>query len=339
MAVDRSECGSPAELLARRDDRMTESGTATFTDPDDYRAGIGGANVSLVLTGRGDFRARLTWLKLRHLHLFRGREIMPRIAYVSLSSARSFVSFPLNSATLPTWSGIQLRLGDIVFHSRGERAHQWTKGASQWGLVSLPARQLAVYGKALTERELISPAVGRVLRPSPAAAGHLQRLHSKACRLAETKPEIIAHPEAARALEQELIHALVECLTADDAYGHLATKRHHAEIMIRFEEALSARMGRQPSMPELCAAIGVPERTLRICCAEFLGVSPGRYLRLRRLNMVRAALRGADPATARVAEIAQRFQFSELRRFAAAYRAIFGETPSATLRRGAIKHT
>jgi AraC-like DNA-binding protein len=318
---------------------MTESGTATFTNPDDYQAAIGGASVSLVLTGRGDFKARLTWLKLRHLHVFRGRENMPRIAYVSLSPARSFISFPLNCAPLPTWGGVELRPGDIVFHARGERTHQWTKGGSQWGLVSLPPRQLAVYGKALTEWELISPPVGRVLRPSPAAVAHLQRIHSKACRLAETKPEIIAHPEAARALEQELVHALVACLTADDAYGNLTTTRHHAEIMVRFEEALSARVGRQPSTPELCATIGVPERTLRICCTEFLGVSPGRYLRLRRLNMVRAALRGADPATARVAEIAQRYQFSELGRFAAAYRAIFGETPSATLRRGAIKHT
>jgi len=44
---------------------MTESGTATFTNPADYQTGIGDANVSLVLTARGDFKARLTWLKLR----------------------------------------------------------------------------------------------------------------------------------------------------------------------------------------------------------------------------------------------------------------------------------
>ena len=72
-----------------------------------------------------------------------------------------------------------------------------------------------------------------------------------------------------RSLEQELLHALVNCLTADDIDGH-PTRRHH-DIMIRFEETLSEHTGRQPSMPELCAAIGVPERTLRICCAEFLG--------------------------------------------------------------------
>lgn len=41
--------------------------------------------------------------------------------------------------------------------------------------------------------------------------------------------------------------------------------------MNRFEEALAAHRGRPLHMPELCAAIDVSERTLRLCCAEFLG--------------------------------------------------------------------
>src|SRR5262249_43246300 len=191
-------------------------------------------------------------------------------------------------------------------------------------------RPRAACGDALPRRPLIAPAAGRILRPTPSAAAQLRHLLAKACRVAETNPDIIAHPEAARALEQELIHALVDCLAGDEAYGNLATTRHHAEIMGWLEEALAATDGRQPSVPELSAMIGVPERTLRQCCAELIGLSPSRYIRLRRLNMVRAALRRADPAIASVAEIAQRYQFSELGRFAVVYRTTFGESPSAT---------
>jgi len=54
--------------------RMTESGTATFSNSDEYQAGIGSAIVSLVVTSRGDFKARLTWLKFRHLQAIRSRE-------------------------------------------------------------------------------------------------------------------------------------------------------------------------------------------------------------------------------------------------------------------------
>jgi transcriptional regulator GlxA family with amidase domain len=77
-------------------------------------------------------------------------------------------------------------------------------------------------------------------------------------------------------------------------------------------------------MPALCSAIGVPERTLRVCCTEFLDMSPARYLLLRRLNMVRSALRRADPETESVAEIARSCQFQEPGRFAVTYRTIFG---------------
>jgi len=101
--------------------------------------------------------------------------------------------------------------------------------------------------------------------------------------------------------------------------------------MVRFEETLSKRIDQKVNMPALCAEIGVPERTLRVCCAEFLGVSPTRYLLLQRLNKARSALRRADPSTTSVAEVARNHQFVELGRFAVAYRTTFGESPSATL--------
>jgi AraC-like DNA-binding protein len=317
-------------------ERMVENGTASFANPDDYQAGIGDACVNLIVTNGGDFNARLTWLNLRRLHVLRASENLPRIAFISLSPAQVFVSFPASAGPPLTYSGLGLRFGDVVFHSRGERMHQRTNGESQWGLISLPPEQLAACGKALTGLKITSPPAGRVLRPSRSAATRLLRLYSKACRLAETRHKLIANPEVARALEQELLHALVNCLTADDINGNLETRQHHADIMVRFEEAMTAHIGRQLSIPQLCAGIGVPERTLRMCCAEFLGMSPTRYFLLRRLNMARSALRRADPANASVAEIARSCQFHELGRFAVTYRTTFGETPSATLRRSSI---
>jgi AraC-like DNA-binding protein len=172
-----------------------------------------------------------------------------------------------------------------------------------------------------------------VLRLSSSAIARLRRLHADARRLVEKKPALFAHPEVARALEQELICALVTCLSIGAHCRHLAPGRRRAEIMRQFEEALAAHSERVPHLPDLCRAIGVSERTLRACCAEFLGMSPIRYLRLRRLGMVRAALRHSDPATANVSDTARRHGFLQLGRFAAQYRAVFGEAPSATLQR------
>jgi AraC-like DNA-binding protein len=320
-------------------ERMAETGTATFANPDDYQAGIEGASVNLIVTGGGDFNARLTWLRLGRFHLLRGYENLPRIAFVSLSPARVFVSFPTSKGLPLTYSGLELQFGDVVLHSRGERTHQRTNGETQWGLISLPPEQLAVCAKALTGRKISSPPAGRVLRPSRSAGARLLRLHSKVCRLAETRHTLVANLEVARALEQELLHALVNCLMADDVNGNRKTRRHHADIMVRFEHALTTHSGPHLNMSALCSAVGVSERTLRTCCNEFLGMSPIRYLLLRRLNMARSALRRADPATASVAEIARTHQFLQPGRFAVTYRTVFGEMPSSTLWRSLIKTT
>ncbi len=315
---------------------MTDIGTATYTNPIDYQAAIGRAGIKLTITAGADFRARLTWLKLHTLRVLRGCEKLPLIAYTTLPPAQAFVSFP-TAASSCIWAGQELRAGDVVFHGRGERTHHWTSGENQWGVVSLPPEQLAACAKALTGAQLTLPSTSRVLRPSRSDAAHFLRLHSKASGLAEKRRELIANPQVARALEQELLHALVNCLTADDVGGNVETRRHHADIMVRFEEALSAHAGRRFTMRELCGVIGVPERTLRMCCAEFLGMGPNRYILLRRLNTARYALLRADPATASVAEIARRCQFMDPGRFAVTYRTIFGEIPSATLRRVATE--
>ncbi len=312
--------------------RMSDNGTATYNSPDDYQAAIERANIKLTITAGADFEACLTWLKLRNVRVLRSCEKLPFIAYISLPSAQAVVSFP-TAASSSIWAGLELRVGDIVFHARGERTHHWTNGESQWGLVSLPPAELAACAKALTGAKITPPPVGRVLRPARSAVLRLLRLHARASRLVETRHELIANPEVARALEQELLHALVNCLTSDDAIGYVETRPHHADIMARFEDALTAYADCKFTMPELCAAIGVPQRTLRKYCAEFLGVSPTRYLLLRRLNKARSALRRADPSTTSVAEVARKHQFQELGRFAVTYRTVFGESPSVTLHR------
>ena len=316
---------------------MAQKGTATFANPDDYGAAIRSATVNVVVTVGGDFNARLTWLDLGHLYVLRGHENLPRIGFFSLSAAQTFISFPTIAGVPLTYGGIGLQFGDLAFHSRGERTHQRTDGQGQWGLISLPPEQLAACSRALTGKSIASPPEGWVLRPPRSAARRLLGHHSKICRLAETKHQLIAHPEVARALEQELIHALVNCLTVGDAGGNLKKRRHHTDIMVRFEDALAAHGGPHLSLPALCAEIGVPERTLRACCTEFLGMSPTRYHLLRRLNLARSALRRADPETTSVAEIARKHQFQELGRFAVVYRTVFGEMPSFTLRSPRIK--
>jgi AraC-like DNA-binding protein len=312
---------------------MAENGTLTFSDPDGYAAGFGDAHINLTITGAGDFKARLTRLKLKDLEIYRCCESLPRIAYISLPPQQMFLSLPVGGASL-IFDGFALRNDDMVLHGRGERTHQRSNGACQWGLISLSPEQFASCSKALIGQAIAPPYASRMLRPARAEVLRFQRLFAQACRLAEAAGQkLIERPEVARALEQELLHAIINCLAANETDDNPKTRHRHAAVMVRFEETLSKRIGQKLDMPALCAELGVPARTLRMCCAKFLGVSPARYLLLQRLNKARGALRRADPSTASVAEVARNHQFLELGRFAVTYRTTFGESPSATLQR------
>jgi len=139
-----------------------------------------------------------------------------------------------------------LQFGDIVFHRRGEQTHLRTNGESQWGLISLPHEQLAACANALTGLKISSPPESRVLRPSRSTARRFVAAPFKGLSSRETRHKLIANPEVARALEQELLHALVNCLTAGDANANQKTRRNHTDIMVRFEDALAANKDPQP---------------------------------------------------------------------------------------------
>ena len=311
---------------------MTGSGTYSFVDPQAYETSIPGASVSLLLVSSGDFKARLTRTDLHNLSLLAAREELPRIAYIALARDRNVIGFPLLSDPPPVWNAVEMHVGDIVFHGRGERFHQRTSGPTRWGWILLPPEHLTDYGRALSGSNILLPATGRLLRAPARATARLMRLHAQAGRLAERRADMIAQPEVARALEQELTEALVACLTEAGTHPAWTEKRRHANVMVRLEDAMASDPDHAWLLSELCAIVGVSEFTVRGCCHEFLGISPSRYMTLRQLDRVRRALFRVNSATATVAELARRHGFTNLDRFAAVYRSVFGEAPATTQR-------
>ena len=97
-------------------------------------------------------------------------------------------------------------------------------------------------------------------------------------------------------------------------------------------EMIEVRAGLPIRVADLVAATGVPERTLRQVFQDYFGIGPLRYLKLRQLNQVFAALRTADPKATQVGDILVAHGIWEFGRFSSNYRRLFGETPSQTLR-------
>jgi hypothetical protein len=50
---------------------------------------------------------------------------------------------------------------------------------------------------------------------------------------------LIERPEVARALEHDMLHAIIHCLTADEAGDNTRARCRHAAVVVRFEELIN----------------------------------------------------------------------------------------------------
>ncbi|PXA05627.1 hypothetical protein DDZ13_01775 [Coraliomargarita sinensis] len=138
-------------------------------------------------------------------------------------------------------------------------------------------------------------------------------------------------------LRQMLLHEVAGMVTSSRGQDVPAMDRLRAFRVCRaalgyVEDRLSEDV--LPTITDLCLEFGVSERTLQYGFQSYVNMSPQSYLRLCRLNRVRAVLRAPTSKEITVTEVATRFGFFHMGKFAQFYRLHFGETPSITLARG-----
>ena len=267
--------------------------------------------------------------------MHRIRVSLPEVNTVAVKHGRRSIGFLTEPNSSPfLHCGLEVSPGDIIVN-RFDVIHQRSDANFHYGTMSLPIDDLDVAAEAIIGREFPKTPHKRIIRPNSALMLRLLKLHKSVGQLAHDSPDILELPPVLRALENELIHVMVRCLAEGAAVEPTAGSCRHDTIVARFEDFLEANPDRPLYLTEICAAIGVAERTLRASCEEHLGMGPIRYLTLRRMHLVRRALTRSDPSRATVTQIVTDHGFWELGRFSVAYRMLFGESPSKTLQRPA----
>jgi AraC-like DNA-binding protein len=311
---------------------MPWSKVSTFEDPLPYQSTIYTADVELIPTSRGQFFGELTQVCLQKVWTQRYFMSLPQIHIVANSSGRTIFTF-LTEDKSPALQhrGMDLSLGEVAVSTVGV-VHQRSAADLQHGTMSLADDELRIAYKAMVGSEFSEKRLNPIVRPNRQVISWLLMLHRAIGQLAHDTPDVFEVPEVVSALDQQLIHVMIRCLAEGTAADFTSGRRRHDMIVRKLEEFLEANTDRAVYLPELCEAVGAPERTLRASCEEHLGMGPVRYLTLRRMHLVRRALLQADPSTTTVTRIVTDHGFWELGRFSVAYRGLFGELPSESLR-------
>lgn len=159
-------------------------------------------------------------------------------------------------------------------------------------------------------------------------------LRDIALRMAQ-RPAALEGEPARQALAEDLLAALRALLA--DAQTTLCPPARSTERRLRLVAATDAYLRADLSRPvyteELCQDLGTSASALAEAFRATLGISPHRFVKLRRLGLVHAALSAPDGPAPMVKAVALGHGFWHLGQFAADYRAQFNETPSETLLR------
>jgi AraC-like DNA-binding protein len=315
---------------------MPWSKVVTFTDPFPCQEALQSTSqAELLPTARGSFRVDATQIGMDKLRMQRFEVTLPQISTVMVAPDRKSIGFLIegNSSNLQH-CGLEIAPSDILIYGH-DVLHQRSAPNFRFGTMSLPTVDFPALCKVLIGREFLEKPWTSKLRPDPALMTRLQTLHKIVGQLAHDTPDLLEQPEVRRSLEERLIHVMVRCLAEGVGVQTAIGAHRHDAVIARFEEFLESNRDRPLYLTEICSAVGVAERTLRACCEEHLGMGPIRFLTLRRMHLVRRALLAAAPSKSTVTNILTDHGFWEFGRFSVAYRTLFGEAPSETLRRPA----
>jgi len=179
------------------------------------------------------------------------------------------------------------------------------------------------------ERALAS----RWLPAQPGAVDQLAAWLVSVLKMAQQRPGMFRTPRSVRAFEAALLDRLAQTVQFPpvDATRADATQRQRG--LARAIEFLRENDTALLTVPQLCRAANVSQRTLEYAFRDAFGLTPIGYLRRQRFHLARRALLAARQERASVADIAYQAGFFELGRFAGTYRSLFGERPSDTLGR------
>jgi AraC-like DNA-binding protein len=175
---------------------------------------------------------------------------------------------------------------------------------------------------------ILARALERGLADGAAAARLARHLRHLVAEI-DAPASLLDAPRAARAAGGLLAALLLDSLAEAPPDRPAAAGLQHVK---RAEAIIRSRVTEDLSVPALAAQLGIGTRALQLAFQAHRGASPREVIGGLRLEAARERLMRAGPDDS-VTAIALDCGVAHLGRFAAHYRACFGESPSATLAR------
>lgn len=316
--------------------RTVTSRTIRLFDPDQLREAFGGGQVEHRLLEPGSFNAHLLRIDTAAFALEIIRHSLPVAITGEWPAGRIVLAFGLNLPEGAVALGQSHYTGALALFDGTTGIDARLPAGTEWAILILDRERFETEArKRGGETALGRSSAGCPLRvddPETRRLGDL--LHAVADSPALTS-HLLQIPGAASVFEQQILGAYIMAFaTAQMPLQNCRGSLHRRYGLVRkAERYVFAHLDESVRMGRLSREVGASPRSLEYAFRAVYGMGAMQYLRTVRLNEVRKALlRPADSALTTVTATAMDWGFWHLGEFSAAYRRLFGEVPSETLR-------
>jgi AraC family transcriptional regulator, ethanolamine operon transcriptional activator len=305
-----------------------------FSEPEEIFSAQDGVFLQAIPTGEGPFRVDLTTIQLGGMSLHVGHS-SPFMGFAKAAPDRAVLQLPLENVETLALNGVTCRRGTVgVYACNAELLRANPQPTSHAALI-LPFDAVERLLEPPLGSKLLQPGAHTLFQANPSAWERSERIIRAAQETAVTVPDIFATEQPRLALREGLLRAAHNLVVPERETEIRAPRSTCARrrIVAAADEYLRAHMDRPIYTEELCDVLAVSASSLAEAFRAVFVISPHRFLKLRRLSMVRAALRSEERPSPLVKSVALSHGFWHLGQFAHDYRETFGETPSETLAR------
>jgi AraC family transcriptional regulator, ethanolamine operon transcriptional activator len=308
--------------------------TRLFTEPQDVQAAQSGVDLQIVPLGRGPFATELTSVELGGTSLHIGHS-SPLIGFAKVAADRAVLQLPLENVDTLLLNGVACQPGVVGVYACGAELIRANSQPSSFVSLILPFGSVERLLQPPPQSKLLCPGGYAILHAESATRARYERVVLAAREAALSIPDLFKVEQSRLALHEALLHAARDLINPEHASETRVPRNSRAvrRIVVSADEYLRTHMDRPIYTEELCDVLAVSASGLADAFRAAFMVSPHRFLKLRRMSMVRVALQSRDGPAPLVKSVAIGHGFWHQGQFAHDYRETFGESPSETLER------
>ncbi|NEP01448.1 MAG: AraC family transcriptional regulator [Symploca sp. SIO2E9] len=151
--------------------------------------------------------------------------------------------------------------------------------------------------------------------------------------LAVQKPTWLQKPHIEELVTDDFLPLLISKIpTKRNSKGSLKPSRR-AKLIAQAEKETLAYLKKPLTLKQLAQNLESSSSALSYGFQDLFGISPMRYLKVRRLNAMRERLKASEAESCTIAILASEFGFYNPSHFTRDYKSMFGELPSDTLQK------